>query len=701
MSSIVLRKSAIASAVRDAVDSGNHALDDSGIELRCPRCLGSLTNSGRRVVCCACGSEYSLDDGIFDLRCQRRDYYFNPVPRDEMAGLLRDAPESDWDRTVRRFLRFVRNESEWIDNLAVDGRYTWKLMLELPPGARFLDFGCGLGNLVHNLAPHIAETVALDLTWERLQFARERFARFNPNDRITLIAGGDGRSLPFPDGYFDCIALSGVLEWLADDEFSTGEGLSRFSRGLRMLGSFFGETNPRKVQLKALKELRRILKPSGQLFVAIENRWNYEYFKGRPDHHSGLLYGSLLPRFAANAYSILRARRPYRTYTYSYPGLRRLFRDAGLPHQEVYGLSPGYTGLDEVIPAKTDQNFWRPAKADRMADRFRRHPYLVPAFGILARSSASAPTSLLARILADISAKLGVGPISISRCVVTGKEKVVLSAQLDGAGVVIKIASNEVAIAEERRNRDVLLYLVQHAKQASVVPTPLLFGCYQNIHYFVETSVVGKQLRTELSGASRPDAADMVSQFLMQLHPSAEISLHSGALHEALIGEAFDQLRKTGMDTALLEQARRTISERLVSQSLPIGLMHGDFSFDNLFTSAGQITGVVDWGGSSCEGVPVIDIVSYLEGNQRGFDPRSTVSENFIRLAKFDWPSQAELDAVERVYRHFGLKPEVHESICHFAWLVHVGQQLRTTLRLNTTRIDTHIRPMLEHLAAD
>ena len=68
-----------------------------------------------------------------------------------------------------------------------------------------------------------------------------------------------------------------------------------------MLMSFFGETNPRRTQQRFLQELGRILKPDGQLFVAIENRWNYEYFGGRPDHHSGLKYGSLLPRFLANS----------------------------------------------------------------------------------------------------------------------------------------------------------------------------------------------------------------------------------------------------------------------------------------------------------------------------------------------------------------------------------------------------------------
>src|SRR5205823_4310509 len=106
------------------------------------------------------------------------------------------------------------------------------------------------------------------------------------------------------------------LEWIPDDDSLFERIDSRIGKALKMMTTFFGETNPRKVQLRFLEEICRILKPRGQLFVAIENRFDYEYFMGHPDHHSGLRYSSLLPRFLANLYSIFAARRPYRTYTY-------------------------------------------------------------------------------------------------------------------------------------------------------------------------------------------------------------------------------------------------------------------------------------------------------------------------------------------------------------------------------------------------
>src|SRR5205807_6566326 len=156
----------------------------------CPNCRGRLRNEGQRLTCEGCARTYAISDGIVDMRFQRKDYYFNPVPREEMSALLAAATSTPWDDTIRRFLRSVKNVPEWIDNIAVDGRYSWKLLLELPRGCRFLDFGCGLGNLTHNIAGHVGEAVALDLTWERLQFAKQRFRELNPDDRILLIAAG-------------------------------------------------------------------------------------------------------------------------------------------------------------------------------------------------------------------------------------------------------------------------------------------------------------------------------------------------------------------------------------------------------------------------------------------------------------------------------------------------------------------------------
>ncbi len=62
----------------------------------------------------------------------------------------------NWPETIRSFVQHVRSVPGWLDNLIVDGRYAWKLMLNLSKDSVLLDLGCGLGNLTKNLAPHVA-----------------------------------------------------------------------------------------------------------------------------------------------------------------------------------------------------------------------------------------------------------------------------------------------------------------------------------------------------------------------------------------------------------------------------------------------------------------------------------------------------------------------------------------------------------------
>jgi SAM-dependent methyltransferase len=154
-------------------------------DLACPRCAGAIRETGSELACTECGATYPVRDGIADLRCHRYDYYFNPIPRQEMEGLTREAGSRPWEHTIHRFLDGVKQNPDWFDDLVVDGRYAWKLLLRLPENARVLDLGCGLGNLVKNIAPHVGRTDALDLTIERLEFARARFRRFNAADHIA------------------------------------------------------------------------------------------------------------------------------------------------------------------------------------------------------------------------------------------------------------------------------------------------------------------------------------------------------------------------------------------------------------------------------------------------------------------------------------------------------------------------------------
>ncbi len=176
---------------------------------------------------------------------------------------------------------------------------------------RCLEVGFGYGALTTLLAKHCDEVYAVDVSFARVALLGHR-ARYEGLDNIYL-ALADATMLPFPDEYFDAVFMVGVLEWVP---------LSH-------------EGNPRDVQLRALKEIRRVLRPGGELLVGIENRFGAQYFAGWKDHN-GLRFTSILPRKFSDAISRILLKAPYRAYTYSYWGYKRLFADAGFEDVDIF-----------------------------------------------------------------------------------------------------------------------------------------------------------------------------------------------------------------------------------------------------------------------------------------------------------------------------------------------------------------------------
>ena len=120
-------------------------------------------------------------------------------------------------------------------------------LLQLQPGDRVLDLGCGEGRHVHGL--HMLgglDVVGVDLDEPALEKARAGLATLPalPEGDIanTEFTTGDATALNFPDNTFDAVICSEVLEHLPDYN-------------------------------AALCEIRRVLKPDGRLCVSVPHAW--------------------------------------------------------------------------------------------------------------------------------------------------------------------------------------------------------------------------------------------------------------------------------------------------------------------------------------------------------------------------------------------------------------------------------------------
>jgi ubiquinone/menaquinone biosynthesis C-methylase UbiE len=119
--------------------------------------------------------------------------------------------------------------------------------LDLEPGGRILDVGCGSGR--HTAAAFRlpqATVVGMDIVLADLTAARQRLqlqARLGQHGGGRwLLCAADGLQLPFPDASFDLVICSEVLEHVAAHE-------------------------------RAVAELARVLKADGDLALSVPRSW--------------------------------------------------------------------------------------------------------------------------------------------------------------------------------------------------------------------------------------------------------------------------------------------------------------------------------------------------------------------------------------------------------------------------------------------
>ena len=137
-----------------------------------------------------------------------------------------------FDSIARKYDRMNHGMSLGIDRLW-RWRFVRRLEKKLPENPVVLDLACGTGDLTKALSNKGCHVTGLDISSEMMAIGREKCRYLSPKPNFVF---GSAEQIPFPDATFDAVTIA--------------FGLRNFDHRARCLA-----------------EIRRVLKPGGQLAV--------------------------------------------------------------------------------------------------------------------------------------------------------------------------------------------------------------------------------------------------------------------------------------------------------------------------------------------------------------------------------------------------------------------------------------------------
>ncbi len=556
--------------------------------LQCPHCRGKLVHSDgdASVTCTACEARFPTPYGLIDFS-HDAEFYWGELEREAMQRLL--ATEGSVEAALQVMLREEKNElREYLTHYALDRfRAGWKFLCELPPDGCLLDFGCGWGSLALSLAEHAAETWVCDVVPERVEMVRRRARDRGPAPVRGCVASGYP-NLPFTDQYFDLIILNGVFEWVPS--------------------SIPGD--PARTQQAFLHEIARVLKPQGQLYVGIENRFGFGYFRGKREEHTKLRFISLLPRLLGRLYHRLAKSAPYKEYTYGRLGMKKILRRAGFQHVDFFYPFPDYREFQRVIdledPEQIAASFSpqtsRGKLAFAVAKRTNLLRYFAASFGVLTTPQPNQRNSFINRLLAAHNLP---GPYRVRRYQLKGSGNILV--QL-ASGTALQLLTLPIDRTANRRLQRELQIREQLASQPlspalrQWIPQPIASGEMEGVTFKLEEYLSATPADRETPSAFLAPAVAAIGE----LHRG---TLETGAFNPT---EFFDTkwidefLAEVG---GLDQQPSPVWASR---RSTRTAWFHGDFHLGNLLQQQGQFVAIVDWDLAGPRGLPAWDLLNLL-----------------------------------------------------------------------------------------
>lgn len=556
---------------------------------------------------------YSIANGIPDFRAV--DSYWCNVSRAQMQKVNAKARERGWLTAIDELIPEYR--SAIVPYARADIQY----LLPLKKDSVVLDAGSMWGGLTIPMAQNCRQIYAVDKTIETLEFLRIRAEQMGFRNIRTIATDLD--RLPFDNHFFDIVILNGVLEWIP---VLQDINLETYWKG-KLADTTRYSVRPRQMQLAVLAELHRVLKPSGTLCLAIENRFGAQYLMGYPDDHVNIKYVSLMPRFLANIITKKIRGCEYRAYTYSLASYQKLLKESGFSNTKFYGAFLHYTAPEAIVPVDM-LNKWKskvlPAHPIVKVFPSAWLKYVAPSY--IAITGDSEP--MLSRVL-QIAGVLSSPPASIVKC----KSRI---ENYNTANFIIYAHDKNVPtyfckVCRDNKHTDILIDEAYNLKTAHHllneqdierdIPEVVFSGVIEGITLLVQRYIKGRTTKfnctTKLTKSNLQKLDKDIRaaiEFLVKFQKYTSRGQISTQQLISIIKKYRVKLNSNGL---LTNEDNKHIEDMFMAlqtqpRVLPLCAVHGDFDFwaNILFDNHG--VKVVDFEGFQPVGLPFCDLTTLI-----------------------------------------------------------------------------------------
>ena len=632
--------------------------------LLCPHCGGELQTDAPPAGCARCAHQLTIRNGVLDLRGGEHSLAADDVPsNDNETSSRHPVPKQTSSLAAALPAPSFRHA-----HLFEGAEFAWKLFLDIRPGMRVLDLGCGYGARALSLARHGVEVLAVETDPAAARFAAARLREALGERAPLVVLASAMAAVPIRHRSIDVVVFPVDLRAaspVANRHTAVPcDGLSAVA-----------QTRPRAALRQLVSDVAGIMTDNGQLVLVAENRWSFDRLVTKLRRAMRGVQHLTAQSLSANKWRSGSDRVDESEPMCGFLGYRRLLAQIGV--EVTTTLVQRRNHVHQLHELRERFEPARRMPGGVITARMRRMLGLMPEYAFVARRRGDRAPHLLHRVLAHLGRELdATETVGARRLLISRKDKLVVTTRMGSHRVVVRLTLSDAAHAAEQRSVAMLRQLEQWCPGASWYPHLLASGEVDGQWYAAEQQLNGYALRDLLR--TRGDVSDLhfARQLLQAMNPNPDALPRptlEGEHYHRLVSSPLERVRGVLDDAGLGQPIADVLSSTLHGVHIALGVSHGDFGFSNVFVDEAQAPMLIDWEDATTQGVPVVDCLSFLLSRMVTYRRVNTYAQALCCLATHQLKDEEE-EFLASTYQRYQIPMAWHGALVCLCWVQTVSR---------------------------